>query len=185
MNPQSLREFLDGLVKDPKLFPVYSEDGKLLTTWCNLGAQRVAQFFDCKEFALPNARADGLYHWMASNLSGKWIKIDGDAATTRALRGELVFSALPSWVLGGGHGHIAAVMPLPMAKSASLGVLVPQVANIGAGRPDEPLVPLLGDPERKKTRSNWVCKTSQAYPVKWGHPNYYAWLPDAIAPFAG
>lgn len=161
MDTASLKKFLDELVQREEFKP---RDGK---TYCNLASKEVARFFGCKDFEVPNLLADGMYHLLASNLSGAWSKIDYEFASNQAQRGELVFAALPSWVLGGNHGHICALYPAAMQHSGSLGHAVPMVANVG------------------RAESHGIVKTSGAFPVKLGMPHFYLWVKGAVKPYLG
>lgn len=159
MDPKSLREFLDALVKSPDLQP---RDG---LTFCNIGAKRTLEYFGGKDFYVPNIVADTMYSLLSSNLSGKWSRIDPEFASEQANEGKLVFAALPSWVLTGGHGHIAPLFPAPMEYSESLKMKVCMISNVG--------------------KVNAVMRTSQAFPPRWGNPQFYLYVPGAIAPYAG
>lgn len=162
----------DAAVAAPELRPEYSTDGALLKTFCNLGARRVAQAKACHDFDDMNLNADAMHAVMAA----KWSKVDARAAVLHALDGGLAFASMTGAQLGEAHGHIAAVRPEAMQASGTLGIDVPMVANIGKGDPDAPLV----DSGRKgvKTKRNWNCKASQAFPMKAkGAPDYFTWRP--------
>lgn len=164
MNPQSLRDFLDGLVLDPKYKP--SEDGKV--TWCNRAVIDTGKLFGCDDFSFPNPTADALYSFIQSNLSGKWSHIDIEFASTQAQAGEWVIAALPSWRLGDSkHGHCLSLYPAPMAYSGSLKQLVPLGANIG------------------KPGQCKIGRVTEFFPVKHGLPKFYLYVRGAIIPYAG
>lgn len=169
-----LRERCDALVSDPSLQPEYSRDGKPLRTFCNFGARRMAQASGCREFD-GDMNADAMYAAMTANKTGKWEKVDGRAAALHAIDGGLVFACATSVSMRAAHGHIAVVRPEGTQKSATLGHDVPMVANIGVGDPSAPLIDT-GKDMGIKTRRNWNCKVSQAFPCKkYGEPSYFIW----------
>lgn len=63
---------------------------------------------------LPNAPANDQNDWLHSNEAkmGGWAPCD---ALTAALRASLGYVVLASWKNPAGHGHIAAVVPAPVA----------------------------------------------------------------------
>lgn len=178
-----LAEFLDSLVADPALFPVYTEKGELLRTFCNLAVRAKMPEEEFHAFDGHDLLADGIYTIMASAPQPplpSWRKVTGAEAQAWAAEGGRAIAAMPSWKLKEKHGHVVWVRPDPMVMSESLGALVPMCANIGKGDPGSPLVD--GPPEEcdevlipRKTRPNWTCKISQAFPPKLGEPHYFVY----------
>ena len=170
-----LRERCNALVSDPSLQPEYSKDGKLMRTFCNFGALRMAQAAGCSEFDGKDVTADVMYSIMALNKTGRWKRVENRIAVLHALDGGLAFAAATGSSMKAGHGHIAVIRPEGMQRSGTLGHDVPIVANIGQGDPDAPLVDT-GKDTGIKTRRNWSCKVSQAFPCKkHGEPSYFIW----------
>ena len=168
-----LRERCDALVIDTSLQPEYSRDGKLLRTFCNFGARRMAQAAGCHEFD-GDMNADAMHAVMEANKTGKWKMADGRGAALHAMDGGLAFACATGASMKESHGHIAVVRPEGTQKSLTLGLDVPMVANIGAGDPNFPLVDSKNG--MNKTRRNWSCKVSQAFPCKrCGEPSYFIW----------
>lgn len=163
-----LKAACDGVVAATELRPEYSvKSGKLLRTFCNIGARRVAQAMGCHDFDDTDLNADAMHALMLA----KWKKVDSREAVLHALDGGLAFASMTGKQLGDEHGHIAAVRPEARQRSGSLGVDVPMVANVGKGDPDAPMLP--GAQTGIKTKRNWNCKSSQAFPVSKGEPDYF------------
>lgn len=167
---RALAAFLDSLVKDPDLFPVYDNYGKLLKTFCNIGARRCSPGEDFHDFD-GDILADEMGRIMVGNSSGKWKLVSGAEASLWAMQGGRAMAFMSSKELDSDHGHIARVYPKPMAISGSLKKPVPWVANIGKGDPGKPVVNMFNAVEKRV--SNWVCKASQAFPVAKGEPRYF------------
>ena len=146
-----LKAACDAVIADPDLAPKRVKG--ILVTHCNEGAEKVAEAMGCTE--LSGYMADEQYQIMSGNESGKWKKVSGSEATIYALGGVLVFAALPSQRLGEAHGHIAAVYPVGMQWSGSLGRDVPVVANVGVNDVAE--------------------KDSLAFPPADGEADYFKW----------
>jgi hypothetical protein len=146
-----LKAACDAVIADEDLAPK-RVDG-VLVTHCNEGAEKVAEKMGCTE--LSGYMADEQYQIMATNESGRWMKVTGSEATIHALGGGLAFAAMPSQRLGEAHGHIAAIYPAGMQYSGSLGKDVPMVANVGVQDREE--------------------KASEAFPVAKGEPDYFIW----------
>jgi hypothetical protein len=166
MTGADLKKFLDALVADKSLFPVYDSKGLLLKTFCNLAAQRCGP----GEPVIPEfsgLMADQIYDLM---VSANWPQVSGVQAAAMAQAGRRVFGAMRSDRMKEHHGHIVRIYPAPTQKSGSLGRGVPLCANIGKGDITEELSPK-GD--GTYTRPNWVCKTSQAFPVTAGECVYF------------
>ncbi len=148
IDPEKLKDFLIDLTKDPSLQP---ENGK---TFCNFGARRGAQLFQCSDFDADDLTADAMI-WILLG-STHWAKTsDGEIAAAFARSGNLCFAAMSSERLGEEHGHIAAVFPADTEFSPSLKINVPLIANVGA--------------------KNGIMKTSEAFPIEKGCPDYFLW----------
>ena len=173
MDGLDLKIFQEELLLDYKLWPIYSKDGVLQKTFCNLGARQVAQFLGCKEFDDMNLTADLMFDVMTKNVSKKWAPSTGANAQNYAYKGGLAFAAMTSYRMKEVHGHIASVTQDPLEGSGSLGHAVPFVCNIARGDPTEDLQPRN---DGTATRPNYICKSSQAFPVAFGEANYFIWL---------
>lgn len=149
MNDQgdALKAICDEVINDPDLHP---RNGQ---TFCNVAARRIASALGCQDFDNRNLVADELIAIMMSSFA--WSKVDGSTATIHALGGGLAFAAMTSVELGEAHGHLAAIYPVGMGRSASLQKDVPYVANCG--------------------KSNGEQKVSQAFPPSRGEPEYFCW----------
>ncbi len=153
----------DAALANKDFRPNYTKDGKLVATHCNQAARAIAQALGCAELDDSKMTADLMIAHMEANVSKKWTKVDVSTAAIRALDGKLVFAGMTGAGLGEAHGHIAAVYPLARQPSASAGMDVPMLANIGSqnwkdGKPNPPI------------------RTSEAFPVKrCGMPTFYAW----------
>lgn len=152
-NLEKLKTACDKVLADPALVAKKDSDGKILTTFCNMGAKRIANAMGCDE--LDGLVADEQYKVMIANKSGTWAKVDGAAATEFAMEGGLAFAILPGKRLDAAHGHIAVIYPSPMQWSGSLGKEVPMVANVGV--------------------KNIVEKESMAFPPSKGEADYFCW----------
>lgn len=168
-----LQRFCIQLVADPALQPEYNSDGALVRTHCNQASRKAAQLLNCSEFDNEELLADDMYAIMKSNVSKRWKVAGGQEATLHALNGGLAFAAMPGAALGETHGHITVICPLGMQRSGSLDKDVPVVANVGKGDPGSPLG--VADKHGVRRKKNWICKASQAFPVKEGEPAYFVW----------
>lgn len=168
-----LQRFCIQLVADPTLQPEYDRDGVLLRTHCNAAAVRTAQLYGCTDFDAPNLLADDLFNIMKINVSKRWKIAGGQEATLHALGGGLAYAAMTSAMLNEQHGHITVICPLGMQRSGSLDKDVPVVANVGKGDPGSPIGP--ADKNGIRHKKNWICKASQAFPIKEGEPAYFIW----------
>lgn len=173
---QVLKDACDAILADPDLRPDYDKSGKLLRTFCNCGLRRVAQAVGCQELDDPNATADIMLGIVKENKSGRWKRGTGSEATIHALSGGLAIAGMSSSDLGEAHGHVCVVYPVGMQRSNSLGKDVPMVANVGPGDQASPLVDVKGRPGIK-TRNNWLCSVSWAFPCKRleKEPDYFLW----------
>jgi len=162
MNVEALKSILDGIIVRPDLFPLYSENGTLMTTYCNLAARLAAQACGLKDFDDASLMADDMYKILSTINDGRIKKVDGMTACTHAMIGALGFACASGPMLGEAHGHIAAIFPAPLQGSGSLGHSVPMLANVGRGNP---AIDLYKNSAGILTRPNWVCKSSQAFPV--------------------
>lgn len=148
LDTEKVKDFMLALVKAPELQPV---NGK---TYCNVAARRVAEFFGCENFSDPDLLADDMVHAMI--ISGDWtFTTFGEIAAKWAQIGGLAFAGMTSDELGEEHGHIAPVFPGIPELSPSLGIPVPQLANVGA--------------------KNGVMLASEAFPVAKWPLGYYLW----------
>ena len=146
-----LKAACDAAVKNPKYQPVFNAAGNFMESFCNEGAQSIANAMDCHE--LDGLDADQQHAVMLANVSGRWTKVDGDALSNHVQAGGLGFASATSAMIKQAHGHIAAGLPAPMVWSGSLGKLVPQVANVGIANAEE--------------------AESRAFPVAFGEPDYF------------
>ena len=115
----TLKAACDSVVNDPSLRSVKDASGKIVTTYCNVAAMRVARSVGCKE--LDGLMADQQYAVMDANKSGLWQKVPGCAAAAWAESGGLCFAAMTAAMLGEVHGHIAACYPGAMERGADQG----------------------------------------------------------------
>jgi len=174
MGRAELARFLDALVLDKSLFPIYDNNARLLKTFCNLGAKRNSPGEDFHEFDGKDLLADDMGVIMRENKSELWKLMSGAEAALWSMNGRRAMAFMSAKELGSKHAHIARLYPKDMAMSGSLGHPVPYVANIGRGDPKAALVNMFNPVE--KTCRNWVCKASQAFPVKKGEPLYYGYM---------
>jgi hypothetical protein len=169
-----LKAACDAVVADPALQPEYSaKTGLLIATHCDDGAAHVARAMGCEEFADPDLTADLMHALMTANASGRWRRVSGQEAVFHALDGGLAFAAATGAMLGEKHGHICAIRPEARQFSSSLNRDVPMVANVGKGDPSAPLVD--GPAKGLRTKRNWNCRVSGAFPVAKGEPEYFIW----------
>lgn len=166
-------------LSDPALRPVYSKDGTLLTTFCNMGVRTISAKMGCHELDDLELTADDMIKIFLENKSGKWWVLTapdgGREATLYALNGGVAIGFMSSARMQETHAHVAVVYPESMTKSGSLGRDVPILTNIGRGDPDAPLVNATGN---KRTRPNVRCKASAAFPVSKGECDYALWTAD-------
>lgn len=149
-----LKGACDAVIVDPRLQPIIDPGThKVLETFCNCGAMRVAHLMGCDE--LKGLNAEQQYAVMSENKSGLWKKSNDSDAVNWALSGGLAFGAMTAEMLGETHAHIAAVYPSPMQFSGSLNKNVPCVANVGQKNAEE--------------------KESLAFPVSKGEPDWFIW----------
>lgn len=169
-----LKKACDDVVAAEELRPEY-KDGKVVKTFCNIGARRVAKAMGCSDFDDTNLNADAMHGVMTRGcLGGLWSKVEARDAVLHALDGGLAFAAMTSSVLGAAHGHIATLRPEAMQTSGSLGKDVPVVANVGIGDPNAPLI--AGPQAGIKVKRNWNCTASWAFPMRAkGDPDYFIW----------
>lgn len=148
LDTEKVKDFMLALVKAPELQPANG------VTYCNLGAKRVAEFFGCENFSAQNMTADQMVLDMMIEDVWTFTKF-GEIASKWAQMGGLAFAGMSSSELGEEHGHIAPVFPGMPELSPSLGILVPQLANVGA--------------------KNGVMLASEAFPVAKWPLGYYLW----------
>lgn len=119
-----LREILNSVRIMPDLIP---HDGM---TFCNIALDRVLGLCGIPRIINPAtgfpALANDMIDTMRAN-PGQWTPVSGDVACARAGQGVLVVACQQAK----GHGHLAPVLPLPMAFSPSWGKQVPYLSNVG------------------------------------------------------
>lgn len=138
---------------NPAMAPQKDAAGNVVKTFCNFAAQLVAKAMGCDE--LDNLMADDQFSVMIANASGRWKRVSGQEAASWAMAGGLAFAAASSAMLKEAHGHIASISPEPCQFSGSLDTYVPMLCNVGMTDADE--------------------KTSLAFPVADGEPDYFTW----------
>lgn len=144
------------LVTDPLLASRdVTGDGKA-ETFCNRAVQRAACAFGCRDFGAEGdpVLANEMVLRLQGGLPG-WRQDTAERAAGHAMRGGLAIAAKAYAV----HGHVAVVAPEPCQESGSWGKFVPMVANVG--KPP-----------------NGIKKTSAAFPVADGEPDYFLYTPD-------
>lgn len=129
--------------------PAYAPRGT--ETFCNLAVREVAEALGCYEFSAgqnANAMVRVMQH------GGGWKTDTGERAHAHAGRGGLAIAGkcYPD------HGHVAIVCPNEMQMSDSWRKAVPTLANVG--------------------KRNGYLKTSEAFPVAQGEPEYFIWMGD-------
>lgn len=153
-NVRDRNELIDAILTaydNPAYKPVFQE-GKIVTTFCNIAANEIAQKMGCgdlfdHEHERPRT-ADEIYDFMASHCDSKnpdtfsWQEIQcstlqpefRDIAFTgiqfQANSGDLIFAVQSSYNLGAGHGHICVIRPGVMKNSGKWGK-IPACMNIG------------------------------------------------------
>ena len=149
MTASRLKEIMDTVRQQSDLKPVVDAQGRVLTTFCNIGLDRVLGLCGIPRMVdavgqplMANAMIDS----MRAN-SDRWTPVSGDVACARASQGLLVVACQQE----AGHGHVCPVYPAAMQMSGSYGKDVPMVSNIG--------------------RTVGVMRVSQAFKTE---PEYYA-----------
>ena len=170
MTREDLSRFLEDLARNELLFPILDLRGNVLKTFCNLAAKRKLPGENFKEFDAPNLMADDMGRIMRDNKSGLWRTMSGAEAALWAINGRRAMGFMSCAQMSEDHAHIVWIYPKEMNLSGSLKKLVPWCANIGKGNPSEPLRSISF---KESTRPNWICKTSQAFPVATGEALYY------------
>ena len=125
-------------------------------THCNQAAAFIARTQGCHD--LDNLMADEQY--LAISHSNRWTSVNGAEATNMAIKDLLVVGCLPGKAMRESHGHIVVIYPAPRQFSGSLMELVPMCCNIG--------------------KTIGVMRISRAFPVEYGEPDYYAWVPSIV-----
>lgn len=148
MAADSLRALCLELVTDPALVSRDITGDGHPETFCNRAAQRAANAYGCHD--LDGMRANQMVATLQASL-GDWRRENGERAALHAQRGGLAFAAKAYEP----NGHIALVAPEPCKLSGSWGKLVPVVANVG--------------------KTNGIMKTSQAFSVADGEPEYFVY----------
>ncbi len=144
---QLLKDACDQALDDPAFAPAGG------VTHCNQAVQLIAAIMGYSGFA--GLLADQIVALMAS--SPDWRAATGSEAAIYALSGGLAVAGMSSKRLGEAHGHVAAVYPVGMGHSASLGHDVPTVANVG--------------------KFCGICLSTEAFPVAVGEADYWIWNP--------
>ena len=142
-----LKPLCDAALSNPAFRPVGG------VTHCNEAVNSIAVSMGCNEFV--GLMADEIYQVMLTNASGKWAKVDPSDASIWALSNGLAIAGLPSQRLGEDHGHVAVCYPLGQQFSGSFNTDVPMVANVG--------------------KTVGVMKSSGAFPVAKGMPDFFTW----------
>lgn len=119
-------------------------------TFCSAAVHYITHELGCLAFG-PSDNANRIVDIMRSN-ADEWEPLDAAGAIERAQRGKLVVAG--KWALP--HGHVVACYPMCGQFSGSWGHEVPLVAHVGKA-------------------PNGVKKTSEAFPVAEGEPEYFAW----------
>ena len=121
---QKIVDVIKKVITDPDVQPGYPDaNGNTKTTWCNRGANRIAETlgFDMRPFlearGIDWTTANMMYHNALSNA----VEIYGLDAQKQANDGGLV---LASCYNPGGSGHVAIVCPSDEEYDNSLGPLV-------------------------------------------------------------
>lgn len=151
VDPEKLKKLLDEIVKDPSL--KMKEDG---TTFCNVGLNRAAKFFEYTGFTKEDGEPLTAREMITAinRCKSGWLECSGKQAADYVQRGGwgVAFMTNPT----GPHDHIATIYPAPMTQSGSLGREVPQVANCG--------------------KKNAIMRSSEAFPTAQGEASYAIFL---------
>lgn len=139
----TLKKACDAVLSDPSLRPSSG------VTHCNQALARIASA--CGYTAFAGLLADDILAEVVA--APEWEEVSGSDAAIHALSGGLVFAGMSSTRMGEAHGHVAAIYPLGMGRSGSLGHDVPMVANVGK---------FVG-----------ICLSTEAFPVAVGEASYY------------
>lgn len=147
-------ELIDAILTaydNPSYHPVL-QDGKVVTTFCNVAANEIAQKMGCTDlFDTVHQRprtADEIYDFMVAHSDSKnpdtfhWQEIQCGtlqpdfrevsfmAIQFQANSGNLIFAVQSSYNLSAAHGHICVIRPGVMRTSGKWGK-VPCCMNIG------------------------------------------------------
>lgn len=156
MNAVDLKQILDTVRQQEDLKPVVDEQGHVLKTFCNIGLDRILGLYGAPRLVNEKGAplmANDMVEFM-QNSPSLWTEVTGEVACARASQGILVVAAQAN---DSGHGHVAAVYPVPAEHSGSWGKDVPLLNNIG--RPN------------KKGEANQVWKASLCFRTE---PKYYS-----------
>lgn len=146
-NMRDRNDLIDAILiayDNPAYRPVI-QDGKVVTTFCNMASNEIAQKMGCDDLynsARQRPRmADEIHDFMASH-PDKWQEIlcgslepDARAVAFSAIQfqansGNLIFAVQRSDVIGAAHGHICIIRPGVMKTSGKWGK-IPVCMNIG------------------------------------------------------
>lgn len=146
-NVKDRNDLIDAILSaydNPAYRPIIKE-GKVVTTFCNMAANDIAQKMGCKDFYFEKEQraltADEIYLLM-HNRPDKWREIPCaslppenrevafGAIQFQANEGNLIFAAQSSFNLHAAHGHICVIRPGTMKTSGKWG-RVPACMNIG------------------------------------------------------
>lgn len=168
-----LQSACDAVLLDPTLRPVYDPTGKLLITHCNQATRIVAHVCGCTELDDLNLNAEDMIGIIQANASGRWkVGVTGPVAALHALDGGFGVAFMTREVIHDAHAHITAIYPEATKFSGSLTHDVPMVANVGKGDPRAELIDL---PNGQRTKANWKCRSSEAFPPAHGEAVYAIW----------
>lgn len=146
-NVKDRNELIDAILTaydNPSYRPVM-KDGKIVTTYCNLAANEIAQKMGCNDLFDPKLNrartADETYDFMVAN-PDKWQEIEVlslapdlrdeafAAIQFQANSGSLIYAVQSSYNMKAAHGHICVIRPGVMKTSGKWGK-VPACMNIG------------------------------------------------------
>lgn len=130
MTVEYLKEILDHVRQQEDLKPVVDAQGHVLTTYCNIGLDRILGLYGVprmvNKLTGQPLMANDMCDYMRDS-ARQWTKVSGDVACARASQGVLVVACQKA----DGHGHVCAVYPMTEEWSSSWGKPVPMVSNIG------------------------------------------------------
>jgi hypothetical protein len=122
-------DVIERVIKDPDVQPGYPDaNGNTKTTWCNRGANRIAQILggDMSPFLEPRGINWTTANTMFNNAVKNAKEISGSEAQQMANDGGLVLVACHN---PKGPGHVAIVCPSSAVFNAELGPLVGETGS--------------------------------------------------------
>lgn len=105
--------------------PIFSNDGTLEVTFCNVFVDYVCNGLNYSDF--KGMLANEMFDYM-NTPKNKWISFEESVAQWHANQGALVLAAHKN---SNGHGHICVVLPGLLEKSSSFNKAVPKCVNVG------------------------------------------------------